>query len=51
MVLMGKSSGPRKGTGKTAVAPVHYPPFTRFSHDRATTEEFDRENMGVAAKE
>jgi hypothetical protein len=42
----------------TAAKPVYVPtatryrPFTRFDHNRpATTDEFDREQLGVAAKE
>ena len=45
-----KSSTTRKDP-PTAVASLRYPVFTRLDHNRATVEEFDRERMGVAAKE
>jgi hypothetical protein len=35
----------------TPVVSLRYPVFTKLDHNRATIEEFDRERMGVAAKE
>ena len=47
-----KSRMPRKLKGSAAAATSVQPPFTRLDHDgRATTDEFHREGMGVAAKE
>ena len=45
-----------EGKGPQATPPnvrVHrYPPFTRLDeHGRATTQDFERERMGIAAKE
>jgi len=47
-----KKITPRKLAQPKMGATVRYPPFTRFDQrNRATTDEFDREHMGVAAKE
>lgn len=45
-----KSSRPRSTAGRVPAATV--PPFTRLEHNvRATVEQFEREHMGIAAKE
>jgi hypothetical protein len=47
-----KSSLPGKPPAETPAATFRYRPFTRLDHHgRATIEEFDRERMGIAAKE
>ena len=48
---------PQRKTPKTKSAPAEvaassHPPFTRLAdHCRATAEDFERERMGIAAKE
>jgi hypothetical protein len=46
-----KRSTARNEPPPTPVVSLRYPLFTRLDHNRATIEEFDREHMGVAAKE
>ena len=50
--MLPKHKPPKIKAAPTAVASTVYRPFTRLDeHGRATTEEFDRERMGIAAKE
>jgi hypothetical protein len=47
-----KSGMPNKFAGPDPGATSVHPTFTRLGlHSRATTDQFDREGMGVAAKE
>ena len=47
-----KSKPPNIKGVRTGFASSAYRPFTRLDeHGRATTEEFEREQMGIAAKE
>jgi hypothetical protein len=46
-----KSSTPNSADRRTRPTPTH-PPFSRIDpNHRATVEEFEREHMGIAAKE
>ena len=50
--MLPKHKPPKIKAAPTAVAGSVHQPFTRLDeHGRATTEEFDRERMGIAAKE
>ena len=46
-----KNSTEKNEAARRRVASLRHPAFTRLNHDSATIEEFDRERMGVAAKE
>jgi hypothetical protein len=47
-----KSSTPKSEAGRAPSVPAGLPPFARLDHkDRAMIEEFEREHMGIAAKE
>jgi hypothetical protein len=47
-----KRKTPKPSAVPAPVAPSGRQPFTRLEHhSRATTEEFEREHMGIAAKE
>jgi len=47
-----KKKMPRNKTQPKVGVTPRYPTFTRFDQrNRATTDEFDQEHMGVAAKE
>jgi hypothetical protein len=47
-----KNSTPNSAARRTRVAPTVYPPFSRVDPNyRAPVEEFEREHMGLAAKE
>jgi hypothetical protein len=47
-----KNSTRNSAARRTRVAPTVYPPFSRVDPNyRATVEEFEREHMGLAAKE
>ena len=41
----------RKGPAQLPVETFRYPAFTRLDHNRATNDDFDRERLGVGAKE
>lgn len=50
--MLPKRKPPKAKAAPTAMAGSAYRAFTRSDeHGRATTEEFDRERMGIAAKE
>ena len=50
--MLPKHKPPKIKAAPTAIASSAVRAFTRLDeHGRATTEEFDRERMGIAAKE
>ena len=50
--MISKSNNPEKRAKRAAVAPARHAPFTRMvQHTPPTTDEFERQYMGIASKE